>query len=75
VARRVGMPLARLSAEWGQVYFRVGLEQSLLPQFEEEAKWMLDQKLVPARPLPNYLRLLDTTVLDAVKPEAVTIVR
>ncbi|MBM3858189.1 MAG: transporter substrate-binding domain-containing protein [Verrucomicrobia bacterium] len=75
VARRVGMPLARLSAEWGQVYFRVGLEQSLLPQFEEEAKWMLDQKLVTARPLPNYLRLLDTTVLDAVKPEAVTIVR
>lgn len=75
VAQRVGVPLSRLSAEWPQLHLRVALEQSLLPQLEDEAKWMLDTKLVPATAAPNYLYLLDTSVLDAVKPDVVTIVR
>jgi NitT/TauT family transport system substrate-binding protein len=74
VAEQVRVPLVRLSEEWPYIHLRVALEQSLLPQLEEEARWMMNTRLVPAGPAPNYLELLDLGVLNAVKPEVVTVV-
>ncbi len=74
VAERMGISLSRFAAEWPQLRLRVTLDQSLLPQMEDEARWMLDSRLVPATAIPNFLHLLDPAVLDAVKPGVVTIV-
>jgi NitT/TauT family transport system substrate-binding protein len=51
--------------------FRVRLDQSLLVQMEEEARWALRSGLVASRAPPNLLQTIVAEPLAAVKPEAV----
>jgi len=75
VAARLKLAPEKLTNEWGQVRAVVSLAQSLLPQLEDEARWMLGTKLVSAETVPNYLELMDVEPLAAVAPESVSIIR
>jgi NitT/TauT family transport system substrate-binding protein len=55
--------------------FRVSLDQALLPTFEDEARWMIENKLTESQVVPNYLEYIDAAPLLKVKPEAVSIIR
>lgn len=74
VARRLRVEPSKFADDWAHLQLKVALEQSLLAQLEDEARWMLGARLVEAAAVPNYLELLDINALKAVKPEAVTLI-
>jgi NitT/TauT family transport system substrate-binding protein len=73
VARRLRIEPAKLARDWEHLQLKVSLEQRLLVQLEDEARWMLGTHLVPPTPMPNYLEFLDISALEAVKPQVVTV--
>mgnify|MGYP002788468246 CR=1 FL=1 len=60
---------------WGDLHYRLGLDQSLLSTLENEARWALREGHVQARgALPNVLDVVDSGPLRKALPEAVTVV-
>ncbi len=55
--------------------FALRADQSMLVILESLSRWALQRGIVPEQPVPNYLNYFDTAPLEAVKPEAVTIIR
>jgi len=64
-----------LAETWDVMTFRVTLDHSLLLDFEDQTRWMLKNKLAQGKQMPNYLKYIHTDGLNAVKPDAVRIVR
>ncbi len=60
---------------WPNQEFAVVLPQSMLTLFDDQARWRIDNKLTDATEVPNYLEYIYTDALDAVNPDAVTIIR
>ena len=60
---------------WPKFNLKVSLEQSLLVALEDEARWAINNELVDATEMPNYLDYIYMDALEEVKPEAVTIMR
>ena len=60
---------------WPGVNFRLGLEQSLITTLEGEARWARRAGHVKEAPAPNFLGLLHTAPLKAVKPVALGVGR
>jgi ABC-type nitrate/sulfonate/bicarbonate transport system substrate-binding protein len=58
-----------------QYDFTVGLPQPLLAVMEEEARWVIENRLAAANSVPNYLDYLDFSALQRVKPRGVTLIR
>lgn len=59
---------------WSQNSFSVSLEQAMVLTMEDEARWMIENKLTDKTKVPNYLDLIYFDALEKVKPEAVTII-
>ena len=55
--------------------FGISLDQALLVGLDDIARWALENQFVREKKIPNYLEHLCTGVMDAVKPNAVTIIR
>lgn len=53
----------------------VGLRQSLVLGFEDQARWEIEAGLVEAPEKLDMLSVIDTSVLDEVAPERVTVIR
>ncbi|MBD3307791.1 hypothetical protein GF339_15275 [candidate division KSB3 bacterium] len=61
---------------WPKHQFRLTLPQSLLIAMEDEARWRLHNHLADrATSIPNYFTKLYFQGLEAVKPEALTVIR
>jgi NitT/TauT family transport system substrate-binding protein len=60
---------------WAQNQFSLMLDQSLLLAMEDEARWMIENKLTGKTTIPNFLDYLYLDGLLTVKPEAVNIIR
>ena len=60
---------------WDIFTFRVTLDQALLVNFENQSRWVIKDRLVDRRDMPNYLDFIYFDGLSAVKPEAVRIIR
>lgn len=64
---------------WPELDLSVRLNQALFQTLEDAAMWAVRRGLaegVPTNaPVPNYLGFLDLRGMDAVKPEAVTVIR
>lgn len=73
-ARLNGTP-EKIAADLDQVKLRLGLEQRLVYVLENVANWALDENLLTAKTVPNYLLLINTDVLRRVKPNSVTIIK
>lgn len=58
----------------GQSNFVPGLSQDLLVAMEGEARWIMTRDARKG-PMPNFLRNIDASILKAVKPSAVTLMR
>lgn len=65
---------ALIAEIWPDFSYTVLLDQALLVSLEEEARWALKSKLKNAT-MPNYLDSIYFDGLQAVKPEAVTVIR
>ena len=67
--------LAEVEADWSRYTYQVSLDQSLFVTLEDQARWAISRLGLAADAMPNYLDYVDVTVLDAVKPSAVTVIR
>ena len=60
---------------WPKQEFAVSLEQAMLIAFEDQGRWRLKHGLTDKTTVPNYLDFIYIDALQAVKPEAVSIIR
>lgn len=74
VAEAMGVPEEDL-CDCIIVHGSVGLRQSLVLGFEDQARWAISSGFVSAPEVLDMLSVVDTTVLDAVAPERVTVIR
>ncbi len=59
---------------WSQNRFSLSLDQSLLSAMQDEAQWLISNKLTNATAVPNLIDYLYTKGLTSVKPGAVNII-
>ncbi|NIT52457.1 MAG: hypothetical protein GWO41_06890 [candidate division Zixibacteria bacterium] len=64
-----------MSAIWDDYVFEIFLDQSLLLSWEDIARWAIKNKFTDKTTVPNYLNFIYLDGLEAVKPEAITIIR
>jgi len=74
ITEQIEMDKALVNQLWGLYKFEVTLHQSLLLTLEDQARWAIKNKLTTATEIPNYLDYIYIDALEAVKPEAVTII-
>jgi NitT/TauT family transport system substrate-binding protein len=60
---------------WSQNQFSLSLDQSLILTMEDEARWMIENGLATEKQVPDFLKFIYIDGLEAVKPEAVNIIR
>ncbi len=75
LAARLNSTPDKIAADLDQVKLRLGLEQRLVYVLENIAAWALDENLLTAKAVPNYLLLIDADALRKVKPNSVTIIK
>lgn len=74
VARKAAQDAAFMSYIWPKFDFTMDLKQDLLLAMEEEARWLIENRLTDRTRVPNYLERLHFAGLENVKPGSVTIV-
>lgn len=74
LAKRLNYTTSYLQSVWQKHDFNVALPQALIVAMEEEARWMMRNKLIKNTTVPNYLSYIYMNGLKSVKPEAVTII-
>lgn len=75
VAEFIKVDKALLDEIWDVFDFKVTLDQSLLVTLEDQTRWMIKNRLTDKTDMPNYLDFIYSDALQAVKPEAVRIIR
>lgn len=63
-----------LKSAWHKFNITIGLPQALLLVLDDQARWILANKLTTAEKIPNYLNFMYFDALEKVKSEAVTII-
>lgn len=74
IADSIKADKALLNELWKDYKFLVTLDQTLLINMENQARWAVINKLTDKTEVPNYLNFIYFDGLEAVKPEAVTII-
>lgn len=75
LAARLNSTPDKMAAELEQVKLRLSLEQRLVYGLENAATWAINENLVTAKTMPNYLLLINADLLRAVKPNSITIIK
>ena len=74
VQERLNLSGSYMPTVWQQNQFSLTLDQSLVAAMEDEARWMIQNKLTDAAEIPDFRNYLYTRGLDEVKPESVNII-
>jgi NitT/TauT family transport system substrate-binding protein len=74
IAKWLKLDQAVIKTDWLNSNFNLSFDQALLIAMEDEARWMIKNKLTDQTRVPNYLDYLDAEPLAKVDPEAVTII-
>ncbi len=75
VAGSLNLDEKNVSAIWDDYVFEIFLDQSLLLSWEDIARWAIKNRFTGKTKVPNYLNFIYLDGLEAVKPEAITIIR
>jgi ABC-type nitrate/sulfonate/bicarbonate transport system substrate-binding protein len=73
--RQLTPDAAFVDAVWPGLYFRLGLDQTLLTTMEGEARWARREGHAIGGLTPNFLELIHAPPLRAIKPDAVAPLR
>ena len=73
--KRLGYDDAYIAKVWKDNLFSLSLDHSLVAAMEDEARWMITNKLTAEKKVPDFLDYIDLDGLKAIKPEAVNIIR
>jgi NitT/TauT family transport system substrate-binding protein len=60
---------------WQEHEFSLTLDQGMVAAMEDEARWMINNNLTAEKQVPDFLDYIYIDGLEAVKPEAVNIIR
>jgi ABC-type nitrate/sulfonate/bicarbonate transport system substrate-binding protein len=74
VAERLKMDRLVLASIWQRYFFNLRLDQDLLSLMEDQARWMIRNKVVNTMHIPNYFDYMYLDGLEKVKPEAITVI-
>ena len=74
IASAMNVSLENLQELWLSYRFNVTLDQSLLLILEDETRWAIKNELTDRTTIPNYLDHFYLEALEAVRPEAVTVI-
>ncbi len=75
IQKRMSWDDALVKTFWSENQFSISLDQSLIFAMEDEARWMIANNLTTQKQVPNFLNYIYMDGLQAVKPEAVSIIR
>lgn len=75
VQKRMNYDDAVMESVWPENQFSLSLDQSLITAMEDEARWMIKNKMTTEKQVPDFLNYIYVDGLKAVKPEAVNIIR
>ena len=75
VQKRLRYNNTYINGVWLEHQFSLSLDQALILAIEDEARWMIKNKLTGEKVMPNVLDYIYEDGLKAVKPEAVNIIR
>ncbi|HYF05590.1 MAG TPA: ABC transporter substrate-binding protein [Patescibacteria group bacterium] len=79
-AKKMIMDLLQFDQEfwdstWPKHKYSLGYDQELLVIMEDEARWVIENKLTNRSTVPNYLHVLNFEGLQKVKPESIKIIQ
>lgn len=72
-ADHIGMDMVILDEIWGLYNFNTVLDQSLILNLEDQARWSIKREAVAPRKTPDYMDFIYTAGLKSIRPEAVRI--
>jgi NitT/TauT family transport system substrate-binding protein len=75
VSERLNLDKKLTNQLWDDFIFDVSLSQALIITLEDEARWAIKNKLTEKNKVPNYLDFIYLNALEAIKPEAISIIR
>lgn len=75
VSQRLKIERGLVASVWDNFEFQLMIDQSILMILEDEARWAIKSNLTDKKEIPNYLDYIYVDALEAVKPEAVTIIK
>ena len=75
VKKRLGYDDAYIAKVWKDNLFSLSLDQSFVAAMEDEARWMIANKLTAEKKVPDFPDYIYLDGLKAIKPEAVNIIR
>jgi len=75
VAESLNLDEKNVSAIWDDYVFEIFLDQSLLLSWEDIARWAIENKFTDKTKVPNYLNFIYLNGLEAVKPDAIAVIR
>lgn len=75
VQQRLRMDAPDIAEMWPDYRFGLSLNQSLVATLEATAQWAIQERLVKATAVPNYLDFIDVAPLRQVRPAAVTLAK
>lgn len=70
----LGLPPDKLVQAWKQTSFDVTLDQSLLLNLEQQARWAMASGLTDQKVMPNFLGATCSEALRSIDPEIVTLI-
>ena len=74
LAKRLSISKGNVKKSLSTLNLSVRLEQSLILNMEDEARWIITNKLEKNTQMPNFLNYISTKALRRVKPDAVSII-
>jgi len=75
LGERLNYSDAYLAAVWADHDYSVALDQALVVAMEDQARWMIGNKLSSERETPSLVDYIHVDGLEAIRPEAVNIIR
>ncbi len=74
VQKQIGYDDMTMEADWHSTKFFLSLNQALVLAMNNEAQWLVTNKMVNQTEIPNFLDYIYFDALEKVRPEAVTII-
>jgi len=75
IIKRMNFDNLYLDTIWPRYQFSMSLDQSLITAMEDEARWMISNKLTSEIAMPHFVDNIYEDILKKIKPEAVNIIR
>ncbi|HEX3133507.1 MAG TPA: NrtA/SsuA/CpmA family ABC transporter substrate-binding protein [Planctomycetota bacterium] len=74
LSTRIGMPADKLMQVWKQTSFDVTLDQSLLLNLEQQARWAMASGMTDQKEVPNFLVGINSQALRSIDADIVTLI-